>query len=72
VVTHRNIVVEAGTATGTVAGRFVQIDPQEPENPKLQSLIAALSAIHVPTEDIIEIIKGVDRNGRLLGQLIIE
>jgi flagellar P-ring protein precursor FlgI len=72
VVTHKNIVVETGTAADTVAGRFVQIDPQEPENPKLQSLIAALSAIHVPTEDIIEIIKGVDRNGRLLGQLIIE
>jgi flagellar P-ring protein precursor FlgI len=68
VVTHKNIVVE----TGTASSRFVGIDPEEPENPQLKALIKALSAVHVPTNDIIEIIKGIDRNGRLHGQLIIE
>ncbi len=72
VVTHKNVVVETG---GAAAGRqFVpmDIDPAEVATPKLTALVEALSAVHVPTEDIIDIIKNLNRAGKLHGQLIIE
>jgi len=70
VVTHRNIVVETGNV---VAGsQFVGIDPAETSAPKLKSLIEALNSVHVPNDDIIDIIKGLDRNGKLHAKLIIE
>lgn len=70
VVTHKNIVVETGNASG--ASQFVPVDPQQSEPPKLKALVETLNAVHVPTEDIIDIIKGLDRNGKLHAQLIIE
>ena len=70
VVTHKNIVVEAGNAAGP-ATRFVPVDPRN-ENPTLKSLVEALNAVRVPTEDIIEILKGLQRSGKLHAQLIIE
>jgi flagellar P-ring protein FlgI len=70
VVTHKNIVVEAGAATGPAA-RFVPLDTRN-ESPMLKSLVESLGALHVPTEDVIEIIKGLQRNGHLNAQLIIE
>ncbi len=69
VVTHKNIVVEA--TGGAATSRFVTVDPAN-EAPTLNALVQALNAVHVPTEDVIEIIKGLERNGRLRGQLIIE
>ena len=38
----------------------------------LKALVEALNKVNVQTEDIIEIIKRLDRSGRLYGQLIIE
>lgn len=70
IVTHRNIVIETGG--GVIGSRFVEIDPGETAAPKLKSLIEALNAVHVPTEDIIDIIKGLNRNGKLHAKLIIE
>jgi flagellar P-ring protein precursor FlgI len=70
VVTHKNIVVEAGAAAGPVA-RFVPMDSRN-ESPTLKSLVESLNALRVPTEDVIEIIKGLQRNGKLNAQLIIE
>jgi flagellar P-ring protein precursor FlgI len=70
VVTHKNIVVEAGAATGPAA-RFVPLDPRN-ESPTLKSLVESLGALRVSTEDVIEIIKGLQRNGKLNAQLIIE
>jgi flagellar P-ring protein FlgI len=70
VVTHKNIVVEAGAATSTAA-HFVPLDSRN-ESPMLKSLVESLGALHVPTEDVIEIIKGLQRNGKLNAQLIIE
>jgi len=70
VVTHRNVVVETGGAV--IGSQFVAIDPGETNAPKLKSLIDALNSVHVPTEDIIDIIKGLDRNGKLHAKLIIE
>jgi flagellar P-ring protein precursor FlgI len=70
VVTSKNIVVEAGTATNAAA-RFVPLDPRN-ESPTLKSLVEALNAVRIPTEDVIEIIKEIQRNGKLRAQLIIE
>ena len=69
-IAHRNIVVETGNAMG--AGPFVAIDPADPQNPQLKSLVTSLNAINVPTSDIIEIIKLVNANGALAGDLIFE
>jgi flagellar P-ring protein precursor FlgI len=68
-ITHKNIVVETGAAG---ASQFVPIDSQTPENPKLKALLSALNAVHVPPEDVIDIIKALDRDGKLYAQLIIE
>lgn len=70
VVTHRNVVIETGGVES--ADRFVKLDPRETDAPKLNSLVKALNAVHIPSEDIIDIIKGLDRNGKLHAKLIIE
>lgn len=70
VVTHQNVVVETGA--GVSPDRFVPIDTSEVGAPKLKALVEALNAVHLPNEDIIEIIKQIDRNGKLYAQLIIE
>ncbi len=70
VVTHKNMTVEAGAPA--LAGRFVPVDTEQAETPKLKSLVEALNAVNVPTEDVIDIIKAIDRNGRLHAKLVIE
>ncbi len=69
IVTHKNMVIETGSAA---APRFVPLDPGDTNKVKLDSLVKALNAVNVPTEDIIDIIKGLYRNGKLHAQLIIE
>lgn len=70
VVTHKNLVVEtAGTAAGA---KFKPLDVGEAPTPRLKSLLEALNALQVPADDVIDIIKGLDRNGKLYAQLIIE
>jgi len=69
VINHKNIVVEAGS--GTPAAHFVPLDSNN-EAPTLKSLVAALDALRVPTEDMIQILKDLERSGRLRAQLIIE
>jgi flagellar P-ring protein precursor FlgI len=70
VVTHKSVVIEAGN--GAAPGRFVAMNGEQANNPKLKALVEALNAVQVPTKDIIDIIKGLDRNGKLNAQLIIE
>jgi flagellar P-ring protein precursor FlgI len=70
VVTHKNIIVEATPPTG--ASQFVPLDPENPESPKLKSLVEALDALHVPAVDVIAILKGIERNGKLHGKLIVQ
>jgi len=67
-IAHRNIVVETGALTGS--GSFVGVDPADPQNPQLRSLVASLNAINVPTSDVIEIIKLINDNRALSGELI--
>jgi flagellar P-ring protein FlgI len=69
-VQHKNMVIETG---GTSAARpFVGVDPIEPNAPKLKALVESLNAVHAPTPDIIDIIKRIDRDGKLHAPLIIE
>ncbi len=67
VVSHKNIVVEATEETP----RFNELQTDETESPKLKSLVDALNALKVPNADAIEIIKDIDRNGKLHGRLIV-
>lgn len=67
VVSHKNVVIEAGQAA-----EFRAISADETDDAKLQSLVAALNSIKVPGADVVEIIKGIAHNGKLHGRLIIE
>ncbi len=71
VVSHKNIVIEAGPAAAG-GGSFVALDPAETAVPRLKAMVEALNAMHVPSTEVIEIIKGLHRNGKLYGKLIIE
>jgi flagellar P-ring protein FlgI len=70
VVTHKNVVIETGA--NLPATRFFPVDSQQTSTTKLKSLVEALNAVKVPNEDIIDIIKGLERDGKLHGRLIIE
>jgi flagellar P-ring protein precursor FlgI len=70
VVTHKNLVIETGNTASV--GQFVPLDTTKTQTAKLKSLIEALNAVHVPNADIIDIIKTLDRNGKLQAQLTIE
>jgi flagellar P-ring protein precursor FlgI len=69
VVTHKNLVIEAGT--GNPVDRFVGVDAGNRAT-SLKALIEALNAVKLPTEDMIEVIKGLEKNGKLHGRLVIE
>jgi flagellar P-ring protein precursor FlgI len=68
-ISHKNFVIETGVATGS---QFVPVDSNERSTAKLKTLVDALNAIKVPTEDIIDILKGLERNGRLYGRVIVQ
>lgn len=68
VVSRRNIVVEANEP----GARFSGVTQEEEGSRMLESLINALDALNVPDEDVIEIIKSIERTGKLHGHLIIE
>jgi flagellar P-ring protein precursor FlgI len=79
VVTHKNFVIEAGQTMQ----KFVAVDtedraltPEErakkPPTTKLKALLEALNAVKAKPEDMIEIIKGLKRNGKLHAHVIFE
>jgi flagellar P-ring protein precursor FlgI len=70
IVSHKNVVVEA--AAGPIADSFATIDVDKSNAPKLDELVSQLNSLKVPTSDVIEIIRGIERNGKLHGRLIIE
>jgi flagellar P-ring protein FlgI len=74
VVTHKNMVIETADNPNPPPPGFVPVDTSNtPQSTtKLKALISALNAVKVPTEDVIEIIKGLDRDGKLRGTLVIE
>ena len=67
VISHRNIVVEATADTP----RFSELRMAQEASPKLKSLVDALNALNVPNADAIQIIKDIDRSGKLHGRLIV-
>lgn len=80
-VSHKNnISVQAGGAPAAGAeepappNRWVPFDVEErmggEQNVKLKALCDALNAMKVPTEDIIEIIRSIDAQGKLVGQIV--
>ena len=70
VVTHKNLVIEAGAIQP--AERFVGLESGATRATSLKSLVEALNAVKLPTADIIDIIKGLEKNGKLQGKLVIE
>jgi flagellar P-ring protein precursor FlgI len=66
IVSHKNVLVEA------TAPAFASIDVDVSNKPKLDQLVSQLNSLKVPTSDVIEIIRGIERNGKLHGRLIIE
>jgi flagellar P-ring protein precursor FlgI len=67
IVSHRDVTVEAAPVE-----TFASIDVDDSGKPKLKTLVDQLNALKVPTADMIEIIRGIERNGKLHGKLIIE
>lgn len=67
VISHKNLVVEATEETP----RFSEIQLEQEPSPKLKSLVDALNALKVPNEDAIQIIKDINRSGKLHGRLIV-
>lgn len=70
IVSHKNLVVEAGRPA--LGERFVPIAPGKEPSVKLKALVEALNAVKAAPADIIDILKAVDRSGKLHGRLIIE
>jgi flagellar P-ring protein precursor FlgI len=71
-VSHKSLTIEAG---GRNIQDFVSISPtRNSSDPSfaLSSLVNALNALKVAPEDKIEIIKAIDRQGALLGELVVE
>lgn len=68
-ITHKNIVVETGEFLGD---RWVPVSPGEESPTHLKALVESLNAVKVPTADIIEVIKNLERSGKLHGRVIIE
>jgi flagellar P-ring protein precursor FlgI len=67
IISHKNVVIEAGAASNS----FTAIDADKSGAPKLNELVNQLNALKVPTDDMIEIIRGIEQNGKLHGRLIV-
>lgn len=68
IVSHKNVTVDATSSSPS----FSAIDVDQSSAPKLQTLVDQLNSLKVPTADMIEIIKGIERNGKLHARLIVD
>ncbi|MEO0529649.1 MAG: flagellar basal body P-ring protein FlgI [Planctomycetota bacterium] len=64
--THSNLMIQAGPAPN-----FLPISPTESQRPKLDRLVQALKNLQVPGKDVIEIIRSIERAGKLHAKLIV-
>jgi flagellar P-ring protein precursor FlgI len=78
-ISHKNLTLSTrSTSPSAVSpgGNFVGlgIDKRAPLNQQttLKQLVDALNLLAVPTEDIVSIIKAIDRQGNLYGELVID
>ena len=67
IVTHKNVMIEAAATQS-----FAPIDMDQSNTPKLEQLVNQLNALKVPAADMIDIIRGIERDGKLHARLIIE
>ena len=67
VVVHKNVVVEAG-----ISAEVTALDDGTASNPSLERLVEQLTRLKVTEADVIEIIRRIDRAGKLHGKLIIQ
>lgn len=67
IVTHKNVSIDTIVSPG-----FSPIDSDGSNKAKLDHLVSQLNALRVPTEDVIDIIRGIERSGKLHGRLIDE
>jgi flagellar P-ring protein precursor FlgI len=70
---HKNRVIQTGGALP--ANQFVPLDVAESDsghNTKLKSLVDALNALQIPTDDVIDIIIMLKEKRALSGQLIVQ
>ncbi|QDT66132.1 flagellar basal body P-ring protein FlgI [Calycomorphotria hydatis] len=66
VITHRNLTVRVGQDTyAPVPDRFRAIDQKQELSPNLEQLVEALNLLRVPPEDVIEILRELNRSGKL-------
>ncbi len=70
-VTHNNLVIETPGVPPT-GSQFVGVETAPKQTAKLKSLLEALKGLQVPAADQITIIKGIERDGKLHGTLVIE
>ena len=70
-VMHKNRLIQVGDQPGV--NEAVAFNPRgDSSRPKLESLVAALNVLKVPTSDVIDIIKMLKHKRALFGELIIE
>jgi flagellar P-ring protein precursor FlgI len=70
-VMHKNRLIQVGDQPGV--NEAVAFNPRgDTSRPKLESLVAALNLLKVPTSDVIDIIKMLKHKRALFGELIIE
>jgi flagellar P-ring protein precursor FlgI len=69
-INHKNLTIDARPAQGG----FAALDTDTPRQPraKLKNLVDALNGLNVPTADVIAIIRTLDRNGDLYGEVIFD
>lgn len=67
IVTHKNVSIDTIVSPG-----FSPIDSDGSNKAKLDHLVSQLNALRVPTTDVIDIIRGIERSGKLHGRLIDE
>ena len=70
VISHKNIVIEV--EDNSAAEFRPLVDRGKENSSKLKSLVDALGALKVPHDDMVDIIKGIERAGKLQARLIIE
>lgn len=71
-ISQKNVVVETAAPDQPPRDGWIPFSPGEEPSVKLLALTEALKAVQVSDEDIINIIKSIDRAGALNGKLIIE
>ncbi len=70
-VTHRNLSIETGNAPAD-GPLFVLDQSADTSTTRLKALVTALNALKVSPDDIMDIIKSLEKSGDLYGRLIIQ